>query len=364
MGLKIGIVGLPNVGKSTIFNALTRTKGAQVANYPFCTIEPNIGVVEVPDDRLGHLAKIANPEKIVPAIIEFVDIAGLVKGASKGEGLGNKFLSHIRECDAIAQVVRVFEDSNITHVHGGIDPKRDIEIIESELLLADMQTMENRISKAKSSAKSGKKEDKDYADLLERVYEEMGNGMLVSNVKLTPEEKELLRDLHLITAKPIMYIANVHEDHITKIDVEKIKKDIGIPAGATLIPISAKIEEELVGFSKDEADNFLHEMGLTETGLNSLIRNAYELLRLRTYFTAGPKEVKAWTIKAGDLAPRAAGVIHTDFEKGFIRAEVIHCDDYMAHGGEVGAKEKGALRIEGKEYEVKDGDVMHFRFSK
>src|SRR3989339_399177 len=302
MGLKIGIVGLPNVGKSTIFNALTRTKGAQVANYPFCTIEPNVGVVEVPDDRLGHLAKIVTPEKIVPAIIEFVDIAGLVEGASKGEGLGNKFLSHIRECDAIAQVVRVFE--------------------------------------------------------------QMGNGILVSNIKLTPEEKELLRDLHLITAKPFMYIANVHEGEISKIDIEKIKKDIGIPEGATLIPISAKIEEELVGVSKDEADNFLHELGLTETGLNSLIRNAYELLRLRTYFTAGPKEVKAWTIKAGDLAPRAAGVIHTDFEKGFIRAEVIGYGDYVNHGGETGAKEKGALRVEGKDYEVKDGDVMHFRFSK
>ncbi|MFA6528219.1 MAG: redox-regulated ATPase YchF [Candidatus Gracilibacteria bacterium] len=363
MGLKIGIVGLPNVGKSTIFNALTRTKGAQVANYPFCTIDPNVGIVEVPDERLGNLAKIVTPEKIVPAIIEFVDIAGLVKGASKGEGLGNKFLSHIRECDAIAQVVRVFEDGNIIHVHGGVDPKRDIEIIESELLMSDLQTMENRLSKANSSAKSGKKEDKDYGQLLARVYEEMGNGVLVNNIQLTKEERALLQDLHLITAKPFMYIANVHENDIAKIDIEKIKKDLGIPEGSKLIPISAKIEEELVGFSKDEAEDFLREMGLTETGLNALIRNAYDLLRLRTYFTAGPKEVKAWTIKAGDLAPRAAGVIHTDFEKGFIRAEVIHHDDYIKHGGEAGAKETGSLRIEGKEYEVKDGDVMHFRFS-
>ena len=363
MGLKIGIVGLPNVGKSTIFNALTRTKGAQVANYPFCTIDPNVGIVEVPDERLGNLAKIVTPEKIVPAIIEFVDIAGLVKGASKGEGLGNKFLSHIRECDAIAQVVRVFEDGNIIHVHGGVDPKRDIEIIESELLMSDLQTMENRLSKANSSAKSGKKEDKDYAQLLTRVYEEMGNGVLVGNIELTREEKALLQDLHLITAKPFMYIANVHESDIAKIDIEKIKKELGIPEGSKLIPISAKIEEELVGFSKDEAEDFLREMGLTETGLNALIRNAYDLLKLRTYFTAGPKEVKAWTIKAGDLAPRAAGVIHTDFEKGFIRAEVIHHDDYVKHGGELGAKENGSLRIEGKEYEVKDGDIMHFRFS-
>ncbi len=363
MSLKIGIVGLPNVGKSTLFNALTRSKGAEAANYPFCTIDPNVGVVEVPDHRLDKLSAIAKPEKIVPTIIEFVDIAGLVAGASKGEGLGNKFLSHIRECDAIAQVVRVFEDPNIIHVHEKIDPRRDIEIIESELLLADLQTIENRLNKAKSSAKSGDKDAVKYAGLIEKVYGEMNSGKLVHLIDLTDEEKNALRDLHLLTAKPMMYITNMHENDVAKANIDELRTILNAHESNRIIPISARIEEELVGFSDEEAKEFLTEMGLKETGLNALIRNAYELLDLRTYFTAGPQEVRAWTIRAGDLAPRAAGVIHTDFEKGFIRAEVMNWDHYVEHGGEAGAKEKGLLRLEGKEYEVRDGDIMHFRFA-
>ena len=290
MSLKIGIVGLPNVGKSTIFNALTRSKGAAVANYPFCTIEPNVGVVEVPDERLKKLAEMVSPEKIVPTIIEFVDIAGLVKGASEGEGLGNKFLSHIRECDAIAQVVRVFEDSNITHVHEKIDPKRDIEIIESELLLADLQTLENRLLKAKSNAKSGKKEEIKYAELLERMNVEMDKGKLASRIEMTKEELEMIRDLHLLTAKPIMYIANVHENEIGSFDSDEVRAKLGLPKEAKIIPISAKIEEELGGFSKEEAQEFLAGLGMKETGLNVLIRDAYDLLKLRTHFTADRKK--------------------------------------------------------------------------
>ncbi|MBU1019061.1 MAG: redox-regulated ATPase YchF [Patescibacteria group bacterium] len=363
MALKIGIVGLPNVGKSTIFNALTRTKGAEAANYPFCTIDPNVGIVEVPDPRLKELAGIVSPEKIIPTVIEFVDIAGLVKGASEGEGLGNKFLSHIRECHAIAQVVRAFEDTNITHVHGTIDPKRDIEIIESELLLADLQTLENRLGKAQSATKSGEKEAKAYFELLSRIDEKMQQGTLAHRLDLTSEEREKIRDLHLLTMKPVMYIANMHEDEVAAAKEEELREYLNLHPEAKIIPISARIEEELGGFEEEEAQEFLQELGLSETGLNTLIRHAYDLLDLRTYFTAGPQEVRAWTIRSGDLAPRAAGVIHTDFEKGFIKAEVVHWQDLVNHGGEAGAKEKGLLRIEGKEYEVKDGDVMHFRFN-
>ena len=363
MGLKIGIVGLPNVGKSTLFNALTRTKGAEAANYPFCTIEPNVGIVEVPDERMKQLSDIVNPQKIIPTIIEFVDIAGLVEGASKGEGLGNKFLAHIRECDAIAQVVRVFEDPNITHVHEKIDPKRDIEIIESELLLADLQTLESRLTKARTAAKSNDKDAVKYADLVGKIHDELNAGNLAHRLDLTPDEKVAIKDLHLLTAKPVMYIANMHENDVARASTDELRALLSTHESARIIPISARIEEELIGFSDEEAREFLAEMGLKETGLNALIRHAYDILDLRTYFTAGEKEVRAWTIKAGDLAPRAAGVIHTDFEKGFIKAEVINCEHYINHGGEAGAKEKGLLKIEGKDYEVQDGDVMHFRFS-
>jgi len=363
LGLKIGIVGLPNVGKSTLFNALTRTKGAEAANYPFCTIEPNVGIVEVPDERMKQLSDIVNPQKIIPTIIEFVDIAGLVEGASKGEGLGNKFLAHIRECDAIAQVVRVFEDPNITHVHEKIDPKRDIEIIESELLLADLQTLESRLTKARTAAKSNDKDAVKYADLVGKIHDELNAGNLAHRLDLTPDEKVAIKDLHLLTAKPVMYIANMHENDVARASTDELRALLSTHESARIIPISARIEEELIGFSDEEAREFLAEMGLKETGLNALIRHAYDILDLRTYFTAGEKEVRAWTIKAGDLAPRAAGVIHTDFEKGFIKAEVINCEHYINHGGEAGAKEKGLLKIEGKDYEVQDGDVMHFRFS-
>ncbi len=363
MGLKIGIVGLPNVGKSTLFNALTRTKGAEAANYPFCTIEPNVGVVEVPDSRLHQLTELVNPAKTVPTIIEFVDIAGLVEGASKGEGLGNKFLAHIRECDAIAQVVRVFEDTNVTHVHEKIDPRRDKEIIESELLLADVQTVENRLQKAKTAAKSNDKEAMKYANLIETIHGEMNEGKLAHLIDLTPEDHASIRDLHLLTAKPVMYIANMHENEVAGVDHGELRNMLSTHESTRIIPISARVEEELIGFSDEEAREFLAEMDLQETGLNALIRNAYDLLNLRTYFTAGPKEVKAWTIRAGDLAPKAAGVIHTDFEKGFIKAEVINSTHFIEHGGETGAKEKGLLKIEGKDYEVQDGDIMHFRFS-
>ncbi|OIP80350.1 redox-regulated ATPase YchF [Candidatus Peregrinibacteria bacterium CG22_combo_CG10-13_8_21_14_all_44_10] len=363
MGLKIGIVGLPNVGKSTLFNALTRTKGAEAANYPFCTIEPNVGIVEVPDERMKQLSDIVNPQKIIPTIIEFVDIAGLVEGASKGEGLGNKFLAHIRECDAIAQVVRVFEDPNITHVHEKIDPKRDIEIIESELLLADLQTLESRLTKARTAAKSNDKDAVKYADLVGKIHDELNAGNLAHRLDLTPDEKVAIKDLHLLTAKPVMYIANMHENDVARASTDELRALLSTHESARIIPISARIEEELIGFSDEEAREFLAEMGLKETGLNALIRHAYDILDLRTYFTASEKEVRAWTIKAGDLAPRAAGVIHTDFEKGFIKAEVINCEHYINHGGETGAKEKGLLKIEGKDYEVQDGDVMHFRFS-
>ncbi len=361
--MKIGIVGLPNVGKSTLFNALTRSKGAMAANYPFCTIEPNVGIVEVPDVRIQKLKDIVKTEKIIPAIVEFVDIAGLVKGASVGEGLGNQFLAHIRECDAIAQVIRAFEDGNVIHVHGNVDPKRDIEILETELILADLQTLEKRLSKAQSEAKSGDKKKQQYAQTLEKVERLLASGKKVIDAQLQSEEKEALLDLHLLTAKPILYIANVHENEIANINVEALKNKLGLSASMQIIPISAKIEEELGALSEEEAQTFLQELGLKETGLNMLIHAAYATLGLITYFTAGVQEVHAWTIHKGDTAPKAAGVIHTDFEKGFIRAEVMNCEDMVKYGGEAAVREKGLLRLEGKEYLVKDGDVMHFLFS-
>lgn len=363
MSLKIGIVGLPNVGKSTIFNALVGAKSAEAANYPFCTIDPNIGVVEVPDERLNELAKIENPEKIIPTTIEFVDIAGLVEGASKGEGLGNKFLAHIRECDAIAQVIRGFDDSNIVHVYGDINPKRDREVIDTELILADMQTVEKRLQKAKSDSKSNDKDRVLYANLVQKVFDNLSQGKLALEMEFSADERELLRDLHLLTIKPHLYIINVKEDQISTVDRAKYAIDLGLDDPSKVIPISAMVEEELVGFSKAEAKEFLDDLGITSSGLDEVIRSAYKALNLITYFTAGPMEVRAWTIHKGCLAPEAAGVIHTDFQKGFVKAEVIHYKDFVEFGGEQKVKEKGLLKIEGKEYVVIDGDVMHFRFT-
>lgn len=361
--MKIGIVGLPNVGKSTLFNALTKTKAAMAANYPFCTIDPNVGIVEVPDERIKKLVALVQPEKTIPAIVEFVDIAGLVKGASEGEGLGNQFLAHIRECDAIAQVIRVFEDGNIIHVHGGIDPKRDMEVIETELMLADLQTVQKRLGKAKNEAKSGDKKKAQYAALVERIEKNLTEGKKIIDVELTEEERAAIHDLHLLTAKPLLYVANVSEKEVANIDVAALATKLQTSPSQRIIPISAKIEEELGALSEEESAMFLQDLGLKETGLNALIRAAYETLGLITYFTAGKQEVRAWTIHKGDKAPAAAGVIHTDFEKGFICAETIGYNDYITAGTESAAKEKGLMRTEGKEYVVKDGDVMHFRFN-
>lgn len=363
MSLKIAIVGLPNVGKSTLFNALTRTKSANAANYPFCTIDPNVGIVEVPDHRLKELAKTSGSEKILPAVVEFVDIAGLVKGASEGEGLGNKFLSHIRECDAIGHVVRIFDDPNITHVHGGIDPKFDREVVESELLLCDIQTLSNRASKANSDAKSGDKDKKTYADLLNRVLSGLQEGTLAINIGLSDEEKAALNDLHLLTMKPNLYIINVPESELSDANVSKYAEILGVKDQEKIIPICAKLEEELGQLNEAEVDDYLKSLDIKETGLNHLIRSAYSTLGLMTYFTSGPKECRAWTIKKGTLAPQAAGVIHTDFEKGFVKAEVIFWEDFVKYNGEVGAREHGKMGLEGKDYVVRDGDVMHFKFA-
>lgn len=363
MSLKIGIVGLPNVGKSTLFNALTRSSGAAVANYPFCTINPNVGIVEVPDARIKALVDLTKPKKTIPAVVEFVDIAGLVKGASTGEGLGNKFLANIRECHAIAQVLRFFEDADITHVHGGINPKLDMDVIQLELMLADLETVSKRCSEAEKKSKTGDKKLMEQTETFRKVKAHLEAEKLVINLDLTDEEKELIRDLHLLTAKPFLYIANVKEDQLKSFDREAVKKQLGLSAHQEILPISAKVEEDLVSFAPEEAADYLSELGLKESGLHAVIRAAYRLLGLQTYFTAGPDEVRAWTIPIGAKAPQAAGVIHTDFEKGFIKAETIAYQDYVDGGGELGAKEKGKLRMEGKEYVVKDGDVMHFRFN-
>jgi len=363
MSLKIGIVGLPNVGKSTLFNALTKSKGAQVANYPFCTIDPNVGIVEVPDYRMKKLAEMVNPEKIVPAVVEFVDIAGLVKGASEGEGLGNKFLANIRECHAIAQVIRFFEDADITHVHGGINPKLDMEVIHLELALADLDTVERKLGETEKKLKGGDKEIPFQIETLKKVKTCLEAGKLVINLDLTDDEKEFLKPFFLLTNKPILYIANVKEHQLAGFDSERIKKEMSLGDHEALLPISAKVEQDLLEFTPEEAAEYLKDLGLKESGLNSVIRSAYRLLGLQTYFTAGPQEVRAWTIRIGAKAPEAAGVIHTDFERGFIKAETIAYDDYVAYGGEQGAKEKGKMRMEGKEYVVKDGDVMHFKFN-
>lgn len=362
MGIKSGIVGLPNVGKSTLFNALTR---AQIAaeNYPFCTIEPNVGIVPVPDLRLAALAAIAKPERILPATVEFVDIAGLVAGASQGEGLGNKFLSHIRETDAITQVVRCFEDDDIVHVAGRIGPLDDIEVINTELALADMDTVERGMQRVEKLVKTGDKDALRLRDILKKVREHLDAGKPVRSLIKDPEERKLLHEFHLITIKPQMYVANVAEDGFTNNAHLDAVRERAASEGSEVVAVCAAIEAEIAQLEEADRAEFLSSIGLDEPGLNRVIRAGYNLLGLQTYFTCGPKEVRAWTLKVGATAPQAAGVIHTDFEKGFIRAEVIAFNDFINNKGEQGAKEVGKLRLEGKEYIVQDGDVMHFRFN-
>ncbi len=354
--LKIGIVGLPNVGKSTLFNALVKEAQAEAANYPFCTIEPNTGIVPVPDERLQILADIVKTEKIIPATVEFVDIAGLVEGAHKGEGLGNQFLAHIREVDAIAMVVRCFADANVIHVQGSVDPKRDIETIKLELILADLQSIEKLIANSEKAKKAGDKTATAALSALEKIKTALDNEQLASSVDLTDEEQEAIKHVQLMTEKPFLYIGNVAES-----DVLKNPQEFGLPNNAILI--SAKVEAELVALSDAEQQEYLESLGLEESGLVRLIHSAYKTLGLQSYFTAGPQEVRAWTITKGWKAPEAAGVIHTDFTKGFIRAEVMSYPDLASLGSEAKVKEAGKLRIEGKEYEVREGDILHFRFA-
>lgn len=363
MGFKCGIVGLPNVGKSTLFNALTRSRAAEAANYAFCTIDPNVGRVEVPDPRLAQLAEIVKPKKVIPAAIEFVDIAGLVAGASRGEGLGNRFLAHIREVDAIAHVVRAFEDSAVSHVAGSVDPAADIETINTELMLADMETTEKALQRASDRSKAGDKQAILLRDVFAEAKQHLDRGDPVRTLTLDEHRREHLQPLCFLTGKPTVYIANVSEDGLTGnrhlADIEKI----AAAENARVVAICAAIEQELSELDENEGLLFLKEMGWREAGLNRLIRAGYALLGLHTYFTAGRSEVRAWTVPVGTRAPEAAGVIHSDFEKGFIRAETTTFEDYIRYNGEQGAKEAGRLRLEGKDYVVNDGDVMHFRFN-
>ena len=364
MGFKCGIVGLPNVGKSTLFNALTQTAAAQAANYPFCTIEPNVGDVAVPDPRLEVLAKIASSAQIIPTRLTFVDIAGLVRGASKGEGLGNQFLANIREVDAIAHVVRCFEDGDITHVEGKIDPIADIETIETELMLADLDSLEKRLVNIEKKAKQGDKEAKELASLMTRALELLREGKPARLVARAPEEEKTFRGLGLLSSKPVLYVCNVEEasaDKGNQFSARVFRR--AQEENAVAVVVSAKIESEIAVMAAQDQKDFLDAVGLSEPGLNRVIRAGYDLLHLVTYFTVGPKEARAWTVTQGTRGPQAAGVIHTDFEKGYIRAETIAYDDYVACNGEAGAREAGKFRLEGKEYVVRDGDVMHFRFN-
>jgi GTP-binding protein YchF len=362
MAIQCGIVGLPNVGKSTLFNALTKA-GIAAANFPFCTIEPNVGVVPVPDPRLGALAEVVKPQKVIPTAVEFVDIAGLVAGAASGEGLGNKFLAHIREVDAICHVVRCFEHQDVIHVSNRIDPIADIETIDTELALADLESVDKALQRAERSAKTGDKDAKAKVEVLARVRAWLDSGKPARNLGLSDEDRAAVRDLFLLTLKPVMYVANVLEDGFENNPHLDAVRDRAAGEGAEVVPVSAAIEEELSQLDDADRDAFLHDLGLEEPGLNRVIRAASRLLGLQTYFTAGEKEVRAWTVRAGSTAPQAASVIHTDFEKGFIRAETIGYDDFIRYKGESGARDAGRLRLEGKEYRVQEGDVLHFRFN-